>query len=112
MNAYIYQAALLCERCAGQVKLAHLLAGTAPAYPADETSYDSDDYPKGPYSDGGGASDSPQHCDHCSAFLENPLTSDGWDAVQSACIDDMRAGRLPSVALTEWAAFYGIKVQS
>lgn len=112
MNAYIYQAALLCEHCADDVKLLHAMAGTVPANPDDEHGYDSDDYPKGPYSDGGGEADSPQHCDHCNTFLENPLTSEGYDYVQEACADDMGAGRLPTVALTEWAPFYGIEVQS
>ena len=43
----------------------------------DENDYDSDDLPKGPYSNGGGEADTPQHCDGCGAFLENPLTGDG-----------------------------------
>lgn len=45
---------------------------------SDESTFDSDDWPKGPYSDGGGGeSDSPCHCDACGAFLWNPLTPDG-----------------------------------
>jgi len=28
----------------------------------------------GPYPDGGGEADAPQHCGGCGVFLENPLT--------------------------------------
>jgi hypothetical protein len=72
-RAYMFQAELLCEGCGDDVK-----AQTKPplGFP-DESLYDSDDYPKGPYSDGGGEADTPQHCGHCGAFLGNPLTPDG-----------------------------------
>jgi hypothetical protein len=51
--------------------------------------------------------DCPQHCDDCGAFLENALTGDGWAYVLEAVIEDLAAGRLGSVALTEWAPYYG-----
>ena len=72
MKAYIYQAALLCEPCALDVQ-----AMTTPGP-------DSDDYPQGPFSDGGGEADSPQHCDLCGEFLQNPLTPEGVRYVQVA----------------------------
>lgn len=75
MNAYIYQAALLCEDCAFAAQKACRAKGH---YSAD----DSDRWPQGPYADGGGESDSPEHCDHCGIFLENPLTSDGEEYVR------------------------------
>ena len=70
MDAYMYQAAFLCPACANKVmdKLDKL--GTV-------DTGDSNDYPQGPYPDGGGKADSPQFCDHCREFLENPLTLDG-----------------------------------
>jgi hypothetical protein len=49
-----------------------------------ESDYDSDDLPKGPYADGGGEADTPQHCDDCRRFLENPLTGDGLKAASSS----------------------------
>lgn len=82
MRAFIYQAALLCEDC-GEARRAALKAGgRSPENPNDESSYDSNDYPKGPFD--AGESDSPDHCDHCGAFLENPLTPDGVTYVKAA----------------------------
>src|SRR3954469_15157799 len=54
--------------------------------PDDEATWDSDKFPKGPYENGGGEADTPQHCDQCMAFLENPLTEDGCAYV----IDELR----------------------
>jgi hypothetical protein len=96
MNAYIYQAALYCETCADSLR-ANLDAFTNPA---DRD--DSDRYPIGPYPDGGGEADSPAHCDHCQAFLENPLTSVGYDYVHEAIADGS------GVCAAEWAAFYDL----
>jgi len=77
MNVYIYQAALLCEKC-GKIRREFLRRiNKAPDDPDDEYSYDSDEFPKGPYLDGGGESDSPQHCDQCNVYLDNILTHDG-----------------------------------
>ena len=72
MNAFIYQAALYCEDCAGHIR--QRLAREGYQVRAEE---DSDSYPCGPFANGGGEADSPQHCDACHAFLENPLTSEG-----------------------------------
>jgi len=80
MNTYIYQADLYCENCTKAIK-AEINAGKRgcclPPHPEDESSFDSDTYPKGPYPDGGGEADSNQHCGTCGVFLENPLTRDG-----------------------------------
>jgi len=108
MDAYMYQAALLCGPCGEKVKKELTRAGKAPDDPNDENTYDSDDFPKGPYSDGGGEADSPQHCDSCNKFLENPLTGDGQRYVEDAVKEDLRAGRRNSVAVKEWAPFYDI----
>ena len=77
MNAYIYCAALYCEDCGERIRRTLTAEGKAPADRSDESSYDSDDYPKGPFSDGGGEADSPQYCDGCGTFLENALTEEG-----------------------------------
>lgn len=76
MNAYIYRAALWCEPCITQVKAE--TAKPAHVNESNEHTYDSDEWPKGPYGDGGGEADRPQHCDACRVFLENPLTPDGY----------------------------------
>ena len=94
-RAYVYRAALLCESCGDHVRATK----PRPAHvnEADEPSYDSDDWPKGPYENGGGEADSPQHCDCCGLFLENPLTADGEAYVREAC-----AGAV----MAEWREFY------
>lgn len=89
MRAYIYCADIWCEDCA-KATMAELDAAGV------QDDGDSDTYPQGPYSDGGGEADSPQHCGnrhdcpnghdvtaadgrtfHIGAHLENPLTSHG-----------------------------------
>lgn len=85
-----------------------------PKDPDDESSYDSDEYPKGPYPDGGGESDSPWHCGAGSdclnaielsdgtkvgAWLENELTTDGVDYVREAI---QGGGEVAGM----WADFY------
>jgi hypothetical protein len=71
--------------------------GRAPANPEDETSFDSDEFPKGPYSPD--ESDTPDHCaagEDCldaielddgrkvGAWLENALTEDGVNYTREA----------------------------
>lgn len=75
MKAYIFQAALWCAHCAERYKAEN--AKPSHVDEDNESSYDSDDWPKGPYGDGGGEADCPQHCDACGVFLENALTPDG-----------------------------------
>jgi hypothetical protein len=95
MNAYIFQAALLCEACARKVMDAK----------QPYASNDSNTYPQGPYPDGGGEADSPQHCDHCRTFLENPLTSDGVAYV----VDAINHSVGNSDVLDEWSCYYGVE---
>lgn len=114
MNAYVYQAAFLCEPCA-VTQRAHLDAAfkendSAPGSPDD----DSGRYPQGPYPDGGGKADCPQHCDTCNVFLENPLTADGYDYVAEYVRVAARLRRVPGggVGLSDvvrgWGDFYGV----
>lgn len=102
MDAYIYQAALLCSNCAKITMFDLDQDGKAPQTLADENTFDSDQYPKGPYSNGGGESDTPQHCDHCGAFLDNPLTDDGRQYVAAALAD----GRGAPDILAIWRVRY------
>jgi hypothetical protein len=73
MKVYMYCAALVCEDCAFDIM--NRLQNTT------EDNGDSDTYPQEPYSNGGGESDSPAHCDLCQIFLENPLTTDGYQYI-------------------------------
>lgn len=77
MLVYVFQAALLCEECGVKTKAALDKMGRGPLEPDNEYTWDSDDYPKGPYPDGGGEADCYQYCDKCGQFLDNPLTADG-----------------------------------
>lgn len=106
MNAYIYCADLYCADCGQSIRQTLDRQGKAPASRDNESSYDSSDYPKGPFHDGGGEADCPQHCGSCGMFLENPLTSDGLDYVRQA-ID----GPGKPEVLADWRAFYGDQLQ-
>ena len=122
MDAYMYQAAYLCAKCAERViaaiplnkqprctctatRLMHV-EGYCPSgrgsYDPNEVTYDSGDFPKGPFLDGGGEADSPNHCDSCQVFLENPLTDDGVAYVRQTLSDGF--GR--AAVMDEWREFY------
>jgi len=102
VDAYIYCAALYCDECANRIKERL----TAPADVEDESSYDSDAYPKGPYLDGGGEADTPQHCDSCHIFLHNPLTGDGSTYVRDAFGEFVELGRGRLEVLADWIREY------
>jgi hypothetical protein len=109
MKAYIYRAAFLCEDCAGREKDKLINAWAQGDFPSESAMQDSDVYPQGPYSDGGGEADSPQHCDHCDIFLQNPLTEDGRNYVLDAIDFDNRMGRLnANPVVREWMEFYNL----
>ena len=110
MNAYVYQAALLCEECALLVREA--LVEEYPEYaeyPTGNSHFDgedSDNFPVGPFPEGGGEADCPQHCDNCGKFLENPLTSDGVEYIMSAVADWLLTGAGSGSVIREWLDFY------
>lgn len=111
MKAYIFQAALWCAACAEAHKADH--AKPAHVDESNESSYDSDEWPKGPYGDGGGEADCPQHCDACGGFLENPLTPDGERYVCEALAQTDAYAALGVQHNTEtpaqWRAFYALE---
>ena len=104
MEHYIYSADVYCARCAKHIQWELGQSGRAPANPADETSFDSDDYPKGPFDSE--ESDTPQHCAKCGEFLEQPLTSAGYAYVKES-LD--AAGETLTPTLRQWADFYGFE---
>jgi len=97
MHVYIYQAALLCMGCGDAVIAKQLAEGKV-------QDGDSDHCPQGPYGNGGGEADCPQHCDKCRVFLKNPLTNDGMNYVREA-LDDNDGD---AAVLAEWKEFYGL----
>ncbi len=74
MDTYIYCADLYCASCAERIM--------ADIPKPEGEPVGSDDYPCGPYSDGGGEADSVQHCAECGELLENPLTEEGLDSLR------------------------------
>jgi hypothetical protein len=101
MEFYIYRADVYCEPCGDQLveKL------PKPENPLDERTYDSDDYPKGPYSwDLAGPADTPQHCAECGVFLENPLTEEGYKYLAEVTA---YSGVVDVSVLRTWENFYG-----
>lgn len=115
MNVYIHDADIYCEDCGEAI--CEFLKGSdfAPTDPDDETSYDSSEFPKGPYPDGGGEADCPQHCGSgkdcfnaielsdghkIGAWLENPLTIDGLGYVREA----IQGGGEVAALWAEWYA--------
>lgn len=109
MDVYVFRGALYCASCGEHIRRAITARGAAPRNIEDEETFDSDEFPKGPYPEGGGEADSPQHCELCHAFLENPLTGEGREYVRDALREHRETGYGNEAALREWAAFYGIE---
>lgn len=116
MKAYTFKAALCCEDCAADIKAA--LEKTT-GQPPLELRESSDHWPQGPYGNGGGEADTPQHCDSCGEFLENPLTSDGVKYVREVLADiappyrdqtwddvAKEAEAIGAISAAQWARFY------
>jgi hypothetical protein len=124
MDVYLHNAALWCGPCIIKALVAQRKAapGAIDMLPAQaleqivsangytsESDYDSDDLPKGPYADGGGEADTPQHCDGCGQFLGNPLTGDGLIYVEDAlrrCLTTDKLIGVTNGAAVDWADFY------
>ena len=78
MDAYIYRGDLYCKNCAENIK--QNLHTSEPNFSSHKLDMDdSENYPQGPYPNGGGEADTPQHCGSCGIPLKNPLTEDGYN---------------------------------
>lgn len=88
MNVYIYQSALLCVECATERRAVFHRGFVALA----DKDGNSDLAPQGPFADGGGEADQPVYCDMCGLFLENPLTSEGYQYVRDQANDKTSHG--------------------
>lgn len=101
MECYIYAADTWCEECGESIRARIKAEGNAPENPDDQCSYDSGDYPKGPYDASQEESDTPQHCAECGVFLKNPLTRAGVRYVAEMIRDN------PDGPCTkEWTTYY------
>jgi len=106
MEAYVYKAELYCLACGHEIVTNLMAENNCPANTLDESSYDSDDFPKGPYPNGGGSSDTPQHCAKCGVFLENPLTTEGVDYVREV------VNSTPRSIVAKWKTFYRDQIEN
>lgn len=109
--AYIYQADILCHDCASGV-MANLAGVKQHDGQPMAVSEDSDDYPQGPYPDGGGEADCPQHCGECGEFLDNPLTTEGYEYVREALSDYVWRGDGDRDVLAAWFERYSIGLEA
>ena len=101
MDAYIYQADLYCEDCTDVIK------SEIDGFGKFNTG-NSDNWPQGPYSNGGGESDSPAHCGRCGVFLKNTLTSDVYEYVYDSFAEFICSGKGNADTIVEWEKFYNI----
>jgi|ETNvirnome_6_100_1030635.scaffolds.fasta_scaffold06265_5 hypothetical protein len=101
MEAYMYRAAFYCSDCAHEIGMVCHIEHHGRNF---SNLCDSECTPIGAYPDGGGEADTPQHCDTCREFLENPLTDDGREYVREAIeqINDW-----DTATVTIWREFYG-----
>lgn len=100
MDAYVYRAALLCPDCADSTM--HRLRRQG-----QEEAGDSDCWPQGPFPAGAGEADSPQHCDQCKVFLQNPLTDTGRAYVSWQLLEYQLYGHGEKEVIKAWREFYG-----
>ena len=111
-DVYMFQGSLYCEDCGRDIQDKIREEGKAPEDESDEESFDSNDFPKGPLSGGGGEADSIHHCDsngEClnaiklpcgskiGAWLGNDLTGEGdrWlaESIRESIFKDDAHGR-------------------
>jgi len=113
--AYIYRADVWCDTCGEKIIAKLTKAGKAPSDPQNESSYDSDKFPKY-YDAKSEKSDGPENCADGSCggsyeykgrkltygtFLRNQLTPDGYDYLR-----ELLSQGKPTLPAQEWAEFY------
>lgn len=111
-TVFIYRADIYCNSC-GMATIRDLVNQGGKYYEyeeyrlaEDESAYDSDNYPKGPFPID--ESDTPQHCAGCDKFLANELTNEGAEYVRDIIWDAMHDPETPNNAtvLFEWSNHY------
>lgn len=121
MEAYIYNADIYCRDCALEIRAAIREEGKQTGIDIDKS--DSDNWPQGPYPDGGGEADCPQHCacgsdclnsiqldngQKVGCFLENPITPDG-EAYIKEHLWQIGSPFHNGQVVELWADYYGIE---
>jgi len=105
MDAYLFKTDLYCANCGEMLRRDITALGGAPPEPADESTYGSDVYPKGPRANGWGVAHCPQHCHMCGIFLQNPITDEGREYVRQ-CVENV--WDYSREIVETWIAFYRI----
>lgn len=100
MEAFIYCGDIYCAKCARKRAKEDT---HGPILPPSDRGADSDRNVVGPYPDGGGEADSPQHCADCGVFLHNPLTPAGVEYALVALDEHRETGRGSARVLDLWA---------
>lgn len=111
----IYCADVWCDACTEAIKADCHDSKTSPAHPYDETTYDSDEFPK--YMPDDSESDTPQHCgsgadcleaevlsdgSKIGALLSTTLTDDGIDYVREAVADGGNVAEFWAIAFADY----------
>jgi hypothetical protein len=104
----IYKADVYCIDCTKRISAGIQAAGFAVVRNGGTTGklsdvelLDSDNFPQTCMN---GEADSPQHCASCNEFLENPLTTDGYNWLRNEC-----ATKPDSITVQMWAEYYELK---
>ena len=103
MNVYSFRGTLICEECGNNLieEKNKILSSIDPE--------DENVYPQGPFSNGGGESDIPQHCDICHNFLENPLTPEGETHLKYIFSRDSHQSKNK---IDQWKTFYNYLLEN
>lgn len=126
-NFFIYQADVWCYDDGEAIREKLRRSDKAPPDEDDERSFDSDDYPKGPYDGEREEADSPQHCaagadclnaevlhdgSEIGQWLENPLTEYGLKHLRGEVLNLLRGTRIRgSAAVLEfWRNAYADEI--
>lgn len=100
MDIFIFKGDIICEDCAKYIE--DMIRKYAPENVGHNSTTK---WPQGPFPNGGGEADCPQHCSECHMFLENPLTDEGYRYVRERLA---LLGSMGSKIRTQWRKFYDI----
>lgn len=103
---YAFQADTYCDSCGESIRASLTREGQAPADPSDEWSYDSDEFPKGPFPEE--STDGPDHCGAQGDCLEG-IDLGEWGLEPGAELygaETRTIGALLNEGLTEHGAAY------
>lgn len=104
MQTYAYRAAFYCAACASDLKVDLHNEGKEPP-PKSAARADSECWPQA--ESGSGEADTPNHCDKCKVWLENPLTSVGRKRLATTLIDAFDKCEITDELVRQWEGEFG-----